>query len=167
MRIGACLLFLAATAAQGARAQNWDRYRPGTLKAVTDQHDSSVCAGTTSSIPNLAISGDDFARTARVIFVGQHRPISPERVELLRMWVKAFRMDSSIIVQFPNEYLFREGGQEHWLPVQAVLEHALAQEAKPGQVIDLLVIFIGGRCAGGAPTWLFLVNEFDARASSG
>jgi len=156
----AVVLVLRATTLLG---QEFARYQPGTLQAVTAQHDSAVRDVPSNIAEHWAISADDFARRVQVTYTGQHRPIDPVRQELLRQWARGFNRDSSIIAIFQNEYLFREGQVDYWLPVQNVLEEPLAQEAKPDQVIELYVMFIGAHFAHGQLTWLFIVNEFDAR----
>jgi hypothetical protein len=151
--------------APGLRAQDWSRYRPGTLQEVIDQHDASVHASGGGGIENWVISSKDFARRAHLTYLGEHRPMSPERVELLRRWVRVLGVNPAVLNQFANEYLFREGEREHWLAVQKVLEGPLDQEVLPGQPVDLYVVFIGGYYAGGPVTWLFLVNEFRTQGS--
>jgi hypothetical protein len=64
---------------------------------------------------------------------------------------------------FENEYLFKEDSTDFWLAVQKPLEPSLRAEAHPGQVITVLVVFIGGYHDRRDTEWLFLMNEFDAR----
>jgi hypothetical protein len=44
---------------------NWDRYTPGTIAAIMQQHDSSIPADYDPKYPSFVISGDDFPTLAR------------------------------------------------------------------------------------------------------
>jgi len=162
----AALVVVLLLRATGLCAQEFARYNPGTLQEVTAQHDSAVRDVPSNIAEQWAVSADDFARRVRVTYTSQHRPIDPVRQELLRQWARSFKRDSSIIAIFQNEYLFHEGQVDYWLPVQNILEGPLAQEAKPGQTIELYVMFIGAHFGRGQLTWLFIVNEFDAQVTA-
>ena len=112
--------------------------------------------------PHWAISGDDFATRARLVYAGQHRALMPERRELLRKWASAFQVNPAVLDEFTQEYLFREDSTDLWIAVQRVLEEPLTAEASPGKSITGFVTFLGGHYEGGPVTWLFLLNEFDA-----
>jgi hypothetical protein len=58
---------------------------------------------------------------------------------------------------FRREVKIQEAGSEYWVAVQEVLEPDLRRELRPGEEIELFMIYIGqinGR-------HLFLVNAFD------
>lgn len=147
-----------------AQAQtSWDRYKPGTLGAIMELHDSTIRAEwNKSKTPGEHFSGDDFATVATVIYKGDSRQLDPLRHQILRGWGLARMRDSSIAQDFHREYLFQEGQRQLWLPVQDVVASYFAKELKPGQAVKLYVMFLGAYYAGDEITWTFIVNEFTA-----
>jgi hypothetical protein len=141
---------------------NWARYTPGTIGAVIQQHDSTIRADHISNKPGVIISGDDFARLARVIYKGDSRPLDSKRLEVLREWGMTFLRDTAVVQDFHREYLFQEGKRRIWLPVQDSVASYFTRELQPGQVVSLYVIWAGAYYAGKDITWTFLVNEFKA-----
>jgi hypothetical protein len=146
-----------------AHAQiNWPRYKPGTIAAVMQLHDSTIRADHVPNHPGLIVSGDDFPTMTRVIYRGDSRPLSPRRVDVVKHWGLAFRKDSTIVKNFHREYLFQEGKQLLWLPVQDTVASFFARELHPGQTVMLYVVWFGAYYAGEDITWAFIVNEFTA-----
>ena len=101
-----------------------------------------------------------------MIYKGDSPPINPLRLEIVRDWGKAFLQDSSIAGDFHREYLFQEGEQLLWLPVQDRVASYFARELHPGQRVRLYVMLLGGYYASGETTWAFIVNEFSAEPVS-
>ncbi|MGH7603803.1 MAG: hypothetical protein ACRENK_07380 [Gemmatimonadaceae bacterium] len=167
-RVGAVICLSIALALTSpvaiAHAQTkWDRYKPGTLGAIMELHDSTIRAGWDESrTPGEHFSGDDFPTIATVIYNGDSRPLDPIRLQLLRRWGMAMMRDSSIAQDFHREYLFQEGQRQLWLPVQDVVASYFGKELKPGQPVRLFVMFLGAYYAGEEITWAFIVNEFTA-----
>lgn len=148
--------------ARPAAAQDWSRYQPGSLLGIIAAYEGTAREHGGPGVPNWGISGKDFPTKARLVFTGDHRPLSPERRELLAKWQKAFGMDESVLKVFESEWRFREDSTDIWIAVQRPLEQALVEEGTSGQPLTTLTTFIGSHYAGGAVTWLFLLNEFDA-----
>ena len=68
-----------------AHAQiNWGRYKPGTIAAVMQLHDSTIRADHVANHPGLIVSGDDFPTMTRVVYRGDSRPLSPRRVDVVK-----------------------------------------------------------------------------------
>ena len=147
-----------------AHAQtNWDRYKPGTIGAIMELHDSTIRAEWDKSrTPGEHFSGYDFATLATVIYKGDSRPLDPLRHQILRGWGLTRMRDTSIAQDFHREYLFQEGQRELWLPVQDVVAGYFGKELKPGQPVKLYVMFLGAYYEGKEITWTFIVNEFAA-----
>jgi hypothetical protein len=141
---------------------NYARYKPGTIAAIMQLHDSTIRADDPEKHPALIVSGDDFPTLARVVYVGDSRPLSPTRVDIVKHWGLTFRRDSTIVNNFHREYLFQEGKQLLWLPVQDTVASYFARELHPGQTVRLYVVWFGAYYAGEAITWTFIVNEFEA-----
>jgi hypothetical protein len=146
-----------------AHAQiNYGRYKPGTIAAVMQLHDSTIRADHVPNHPGRIISGDDFPTATRVVYRGDSRPLSPERVDIVKHWGLAFRKDSTIVKNFHREYLFQEGKNLLWLPVQDTVASYFPRELQPGQTVTLYVVWFGAYYAGEDITWAFIVNEFTA-----
>jgi hypothetical protein len=144
-----------------AHAQsNWGRYKPGTIAAVMQLHDSTIRADHVANHPGFIISGDDFPTLARVVFRGDSRPVNPRRIDIVRRWGLAILRDSSIVKDFHREYLFQEGERLLWLPVQDTVASYFARELHPGQTVTLYVSWFGAYYEGGDIIWTFVVNDF-------
>jgi hypothetical protein len=144
-----------------ARAQvDWHRYKPGTIAAVMEQHDSSIRADHIANHPSMIVSGDHFPTQTRVVYRGDSRPLNPKRVEVVRHWGLTFLRDSSIVNDFHREYLFQEGKELLWLPVQDTVASYFARELHPGQTVTLCVVWFGAYYAGADIIWAFIVNDF-------
>jgi hypothetical protein len=146
-----------------AHAQiNWARYKPSTIAAVMQLHDSTIRADHVPNHPGLIVSGDDFPTLTRVVYRGDSRPLNPRRVDVVKQWGLTFRKDSTIVKDFHREYLFQEGKQLLWLPVQDTVASYFARELHPGQTVTLYVVWFGAYYAGEDIIWAFIVNEFTA-----
>jgi len=148
-----------------AHAQiNYARYKPGTIAAVMQLHDSTIRADhiRDGSHPGRIISGDDFPTMTHVVYRGDSRPLSPLRVDIVKHWGLAFRKDSTIVKDFHREYLFQEGKNLLWLPVQDTVASFFPRELHPGQGVTLYVVWFGAYYAGEDISWAFIVNEFTA-----
>jgi hypothetical protein len=146
-----------------AHAQsNWGRYKPGTLAAVMQLHDSTIRADHVANHPGLIVSGEDFPTLARVVYRGDSRPLNPRRIDVMRQWGLTFLRDSSIVNDFHREYLFQEGKRLLWLPVQDTVATYFARELRPGQTVTLYVVWFGAYFAGEDIIWAFIVNDFKA-----
>jgi hypothetical protein len=143
---------------------NYARYKPGTIAAVMELHDSTIRADhiRDGSHPGRIISGDDFPTMTRVVYRGDSRPLSPLRVDIVKHWGLAFRKDSTIVKNFHREYLFQEGKNLLWLPVQDTVASFFPRELHTGQAVTLYVVWFGAYYAGEDITWAFIVNEFTA-----
>jgi hypothetical protein len=97
-----------------------------------------------------------------VVYRGDSRPLSPLRVDIVKHWGLAFRKDSTIVKDFHREYLFQEGKNLLWLPVQDTVASFFPRELHPGQGVTLYVVWFGAYYAGEDISWAFIVNEFTA-----
>ena len=168
MRLSTVLLFLGLLIAVPARAirgqSHWDAYKPGTITAVMNQHDSIVPGDSADGRTSVMVSGDDFPTLARVIYRGESRPLDARRALVMREWSLAFLRDTSMLNDFHREYLFQEGKRALWLPVQDTVASFFSRELRPGQAVRLYVIFLGARREPKEIFWAFAVNEFKAEA---
>lgn len=172
---GAVTVALAVSVcAQNSGAQStWDRYRPGSLTLVIHDADSAIRAALNDTTISRSVQegakhgsdhflGDDFPTLATVTYTGQSRPIDQTRRELIDKWGRSFRRDSTLVNDFHREYLFKERDTLLWLPVQDAVASFFPKELRPGQLVSLYVMLLGGSYKEGAITWAFIVNEFRA-----
>ena len=156
---GACIRSLQAQS-------TWDAYRPGTINQIIQRKDSSIRATPPNELPSWEMPGNQFPTRAIVRYRGDSRPIDPIRREIIRNWTFSFLHDSSIARLYSREYLFQEGEQELWLPVQDKVASFFPRELHQGQAVTLYVVWLGAYYAGRDITWAFAVNEFSADSTA-
>jgi len=160
-------LLLASPVRTSLAQSTWDRYKPGTLAAVTSDADSMIRGALIDKSPSQHFMGDQRATLAKVIYKGDSRPIDPIRHRLIAEWGMSYMRDSSIAADFHREYLFQEGEKLLWLPVQDTVATFFPKELRRGQPVSLYVMLIGGYYADGVITWAFIVNEFKGEPVAG
>jgi hypothetical protein len=158
------LLLFRGNPASAQTLAGWEHYQPGTIGAVIEEQGSIIRADTVH-LPGFVMSGKRFPTLARVTYCGNSRPIGKVRRDVLRWWGLTFYKDTSVVLEFRREYLFREGSQLHWLPVQDTVASFFPRELQPGQQVSLYVSWAGAyHHTRKDITWTFLVNEFQAGA---
>jgi hypothetical protein len=128
---------------------HWDRYRPGTLQAIVERVSPGL-----GSADGYYLAGDSSPTRATLNFVGQVRPIREDVKQL---------MDRSLLLQryegrrpaYDEEWLFREGQTNYWLPVQAMTAESMREVVKPGDPVTVWVQYWGAILSGGRKTWVF------------
>lgn len=155
------LLALLLVLPVSAAAQDWSRYKAGSLPAIMADHEQELTSEGSPGKPHWLLSADDFPTFSRLLYTGEHRPLTAERRGLLEHWQLAFGVNPAVRDAFTNEYAFKADTATIWLAVQTQLEESLAQPGRTGTVMTVLTTFIGGHYDGEAVTWLFLVNAID------
>lgn len=141
-------LALLLSSARAEEAQDFDfaRYR---LRPVQDLlRDYPAQSG-------LVITHDVPIRS-RVVYSGEFRDLPDESRRLIGAWANALDVPVASPA-FRRELRIIEARREYWLPVQEMLVPAMQAELRPGEEIEVFVIYIGqvdGR-------HVLLVNAFD------
>ena len=91
------------------------------------------------------------------VYTGEHRELMPQRVDLLRRWLKALRHPDEVGSMFAHEVQIRSGAQLYWLPLQNALLEPFAQNAKNGDRLQLHIMYIGAV----ASDRVFVINRFE------
>lgn len=130
----------------GAQGADWSRYQPAQLRDVAEDLPGQ---------PGVSITGDVPVRS-RVAFVGEFRDLPENSRRLIRAWSDSMDVRGMLEV-FRREVRVRQGDREYWLPAQEPLARAMDTELHAGEMIEVLVIYIGR--VDGRP--VFLVNAFD------
>ena len=95
----------------------------------------------------------------RVTYTGQSRAIGSERKKFIELFANAYAQDPNYANLFESEFLFTEGAQEYWLPMQEPVK-AFNREMKKGDAVDLYLIRPGGLRVKDKTDWIFLIEEF-------
>jgi hypothetical protein len=140
-------LWFLTLGAHSAAAFDPSRYSPRLLGDVVRQY--PVQRGGLSLSPDIPIRSS-------VVYSGEFRGLLGDSRRLIRAWSESMSA-AGITDEFKREVKVREEGVDYWLPVQEVLAPIMLRELRPGEEIQLFVIYVGQ--VGGR--YLFLVNAFD------
>lgn len=144
----------------------WDKYKFRTLPEIIKFNDGVVAESMKITKPagkTDLISADLFHSKVRISFVGTSRPISKTHQELMTHWSKSLGFSQDTINLYEKEFLFKDCDKEYWIPVQKKVSEFFPKELKPGDMVTLFVIHVGGRKESAAKEfdWLFLSTEFE------
>jgi hypothetical protein len=109
----------------------------------------------------MIMRGKILPTVVRVTYTGESRSIGVERKEFIKLWAgsnSAFQPGYADL--FENEYLFKEGNDEYWLPVQKKVAAYFAAELKASDLVDIYLIRPGALRVKDKTDWVFLVEEF-------
>lgn len=135
----------------------WAKYVPRKLSEVIKTSKTDDL----QQEPGVAIFTGSTTIKARMIYVGQSRPIPADKKSLIKLWMQSNGFSEEHFQMFAEEFLFSEDGVEYWLPVQSVLIPHFAKEMRKGESLDLFTAWIGVTFAEpGKRQPVFLVNEF-------
>jgi hypothetical protein len=104
--------------------------------------------------------GEILSSVVRVTYTGESRKLSDERKKFIELWAGSYSQDPNYAGMFQSEFLFKEGAQEYWLPVQQQVAKFFEQELKKGDAVDLYLVRPGGLRVKDKLDWIFLVEEF-------
>jgi hypothetical protein len=98
---------------------------------------------------------------ANLTYTSESRPLSAERKKFIETWARSYYRNTGYANLYATEFLFKEGTEDYWLPVQKGVAKDFAEELKKGDLVDLYLITPGGlRVNKGKTVWLFLVEQF-------
>ena len=110
--------------------------------------------------------GENGGSRTRAVFAGASRPLDPRKQAFIAAFASSSVGNDRYASLYAREYLFKAGGQDYWLPVQAQVASYFERELKPGQPVTLYLRNAGGFRGSDAWEWMFLVEEFDGGAAS-
>ena len=146
-----------------AQSNNWERYRPGTLRARIAAEAASAREGCDSVRPCTIISAVDFPTETHVKYLGEFRKLTVAEREFIADWARATRMPDSVATIFTHAIHVQEADTAFWLPIQGVLMEPFRNEVQKGKRASLLVIYLGAFWPSNESLqWGFLINEFAA-----
>ena len=147
------------------KEKNLDKYKSRTLAEIpliNREATDRILTKTKLEEKTAFISYDLLYSRVRVEFTGQQRAVSQEHQDLIKTWSKLQKIGKKVTSLYENEFLFKEGAREYWIPVQKQVEEALLKDVKANDMITLFVVHVGGSKAAMAKDyeWLFLSTEF-------
>jgi hypothetical protein len=104
--------------------QDWDKYKPRTLKEITTVlaeasfKDPDVIVKDNNKDESIILSRDTFASKVAAVYTGSSRKVSDKKKEVIAAWLRVFGKPPDYLNLFETEYLFEEDRKEYWLPVQ-------------------------------------------------
>ena len=107
----------------------------------------------------LVLRGKIMPSVVRAVYTGESRPIGSERKKFIELWAGSYSTPDYGSF-FESEFLFKEGTDEYWLPVQKQVASYFSKELTKGEAIDLYLIRPGGLRVKDKADWVFLVEEF-------
>jgi hypothetical protein len=147
--------FQAELEARGGEASEddagWESFKPGTIREIVELEGQNLST-------DFTLSGWTFPTRATLRFEGETRPISPPIAQLIAYWLGMLGEDAGRL-QFDEEWLFREGQTNYWLPVQPVTADSMRPVVKKGDIVTVYFRYAGVYKAGGRENWVFPVMK--------
>lgn len=159
MRVVAVSALLGVTAL--AQQFPWDIFKPRTLKEVT-----GITTKAVRPDDHMFLAHDQLESRVDVVFTGKSRPIGKLRRAFIDMWFGMLRSEQKKLAEmYENEYLYKEGETEYWLPTSTPITKYFDKELKPGDKMDLYLISIGAYRNASDIDCVLLVEEFQKKAA--
>lgn len=159
-------LFVVLTAGQ-AVAQDWDKYKPRTLKQITTElaepffKDPDVIIEDSKRGSAIVLSANTFPSQVVAVYSGSSRKVSDKKKEVITAWLRVFGKPAEYLDLFESEYLFIEDGKEYWLPVQKQVAAFFEKELRKSAKVNLYAAWVGAFRDSGGTEHVFLINEFE------
>ena len=149
----------------GVRAQDtfpYDQFMPRTVGELVRAGAASIDVDNDPAKVHMMIDAKPFLSAIRLKYVGTSRPVPAERRQVLEMYQKSMQPKADIPSLVDNEYLFRECDTEYWIPVQKQVAAYFPKELKPGDMITVYLMVIGGIKLNSKDPYqpVFLIEEY-------
>jgi hypothetical protein len=164
-------LFVVVAASQ-TFAQDWDKYKPRTLKEITTAlaeasfKDPDVIITDSNKGESIVLSGNTFPSRVAAVYTGSSRKVSDKKKEVIAAWLRVFGKPSEYLKLFEAEYLFTEDEKEYWLPVQKQVAAYFEKELRKSDTVGLYAVRVGARKDSRGIEHVFLINEFEKEAQA-
>jgi hypothetical protein len=163
--VGCSFVLLITAFASGAHAQDtfpYDKYDPRTVAELVQAGAASVALDKNTANVHMMLDAKPFYSAIRLKYMGTSRPVPAERKQVIRAYQDSMRPSVDIPSLIDNEYLFRECETEYWIPVQKQVAAYFPKELKPGDMITVYLMVIGGIKLSPKDPYqaVFLISEF-------
>jgi len=157
-----CLLVAGSVCAQGFP---WGDFTRRTMTEIIKiNNDDSVedfKLLSANNKPNaLIVRNNILPSVIRLTYTGEVRPVGEKRLFLIHVWAGTVEERKQHEKLYTREFLFKDGADEYWTPVQEPVTKYFDKELKKGDVVDLYLVRPGGLKTGDKVDWVFLVEEF-------
>jgi hypothetical protein len=157
------LLILLCFSTAGAQGFPWEDFERHTLQELVKINEAEN-ADDLKRYPDkgqFVFRGNIMPSVVRVIYTGKSKSIANERKKFIELWAGTYSQTPNYARLFQQEFLFKEGVDEYWLPVQGPVAKYFDVELKKDDTVDVYLIRPGGlRIKGKESEWIFLVEEF-------
>lgn len=159
-------IFLFSSFALSQKRSDKDKYKSrslGEIIALNRDGTDQILKTAKISDRHGFIGIDLFYSKVRLKYIGLPRPISKEHQGLVKNWEKLQKVDKKFIALYENEFLFKEGDAEYWIPVQKALGEHLVENLKSNDLINLFVVYVGAFKAQDVKDFssLFLITGYE------
>lgn len=157
-------IFFSLTASSvAAQSFPYEEYTSRTLSELTELNAGAVTE--LKGEKQMLVSSNPLYSRIRLKYVGASRPISADRMAMLKIWneslgLKSNGKDIDLTAILEKEFLFTECGREYWLPVQKQVSAFFPKELKEGQMVTLYLMVAGGYKFTDKWDYVFVVSEF-------
>ena len=135
----------------------WEIFKPRTLPEV-------ITFTTKALGPEDSgfMAQNQYESRVTVVYTGESRPIPKQRKWFISTWFGMLRAEQKALADhYQNEYLYKAGNDEYWLPTSTPITKYFEKELKPGDKMDLYLISIGAyRTTEKKTDCVLLVEEF-------
>lgn len=109
---------------------------------------------------NFVIDSRKIKSKSTVIFTGEVRNISNEKILFLKNWLVASHGPSEVVQLLQQEALFRQGEKDYWIPVRKSILEEMQRKLAKGSEVEIHTLLAGGIIASESVDWIFIVGEF-------
>jgi hypothetical protein len=143
----------------------WEYYQRRSLtEVISQQRDLVLRTFTRERDQRVFLGGSSFPSLPNIEYLDAGRPTSDHRLELIRLWIETYEIPDEAPEVYASELLFREGGQDLWLPVRRAVIEELESAAASGDTLTLYVVWVGALRTGADIDWVFLVYGYEPEA---
>jgi hypothetical protein len=159
------MLFVIAVMPSMASAQGfpWDDFERRTLQEMVkiNEREEGENIKRSPDQTQFVFRDAKLPSAVRATYTGESRPMSAERKKFVETWARSYFRNTGYANLYAAEFLFKEGNEDYWLPVQKDVAKYFSEELKKGDPVDLYLISPGGlRVNNGKTLWVFLVEQF-------
>lgn len=159
------ILFLIVFRPSPASAQGfpWKDFERRTLQELvkTNEREEAENIARFPDQTQFVFRDSTLPSAVQLTYTGESRPLSVERKKFIETWARSYYRNTGYANLYAAEFLFKEGSEDYWLPVQKDVAKYFPEELKKGDPVDLYLIVPGGlRVNKGKTVWLFLVEQF-------
>lgn len=145
---------------EGIEAQSkWCQYETRSLGEIVED--------AVDAMPDAEVAFSVYQKPSRawLRYTGEQRPINDSLRSYL-MTYSVFFGDPGYHRIYEREFLFREGFDEYWIPVQEMMVPQFITELSPDDSTEAFALWTGAYRSGARWRWVFLLRDFTSTATA-